>query len=279
MTQPETEAQGLIGGLGKYPSTASHGPFVHVTFGAARRGGEGFPVHFHNDSILIALTPITPGDRGVSPLNNEMHMKVKAAIEAVIVFSLTLLLIALVSFSPIGNWRWQDVPFYLRTGKRLTRQASEIAIQFRGVPHQSFPPKATLDWQPSCLVISIQPDEGIVLRFQAKHPGPKMHLRSVEMQFNYQDAFSARSPDPYETLLWDVMKDDATLLMRADQVEAAWRVLIPVLDGCAVAPPSDFPNYAAGTWGPEDTQGLLAQKHHWPLPTELIGHHNTKGER
>jgi glucose-6-phosphate 1-dehydrogenase len=178
----------------------------------------------------------------------------------------------------LDNWRWQDVPFYLRTGKRLARQASEIAIQFRSVPHQSFPTEATLDWQPSRLTMSIHPDEGIVLRFQAKHPGPKMHLRSVEMKFNYRDTFAARSPDAYETLLWDVMKNDATLFMRADQVEAAWQLLMPVLDVWAVAPPSDFPNYAAGTWGPEDTQGLLAQGHSWPLPTELAGQHKRKGK-
>ena len=170
----------------------------------------------------------------------------------------------------LDNWRWQGVPFYLRTGKRLARQASEITIQFRGVPHQSFPVESTVDWQSSRLVMSIQPDEGIVLRFQAKHPGATMQLRSVEMQFNYQDAFAARSPDAYETLLWDVMKNDATLFMRADQVEAAWQLLMPVLDVWAVAPPSDFPNYAAGTWGPEDAQGLLAQGHSWPLPAELI---------
>jgi glucose-6-phosphate 1-dehydrogenase len=171
----------------------------------------------------------------------------------------------------LDNWRWQDVPFYLRTGKRLARQASEITIQFRAVPHQSFPPEATLDWQPSRLVMSINPDEGIVLRFQAKHPGSKMHLRSVEMKFNYRDTFTAPSPDAYETLLWDVINNDATLFMRADQVEAAWRLLMPVLNVWAVAPPSDFPNYAAGTWGPEETQGLLAHGHSWPLPTELVG--------
>ena len=126
--------------------------------------------------------------------------------------------------------------------------------------------------------MSIQPDEGIVLRFQAKHPGPMMHLRSVEMQFNYQDAFATRSPEAYETLLWDVMKNDATLFMRADQVEAAWRLLMPVLDVWAAAPPSDFPNYAAGTWGPENAQGLLAQGHSWPLPTELAGQCKKKGK-
>ena len=90
--------------------------------------------------------------------------------------------------------------------------------------------EATLDWQPSRLVMSIQPDEGIVLRFQAKHPGPKMHLRPVDMQFNYRESFATPSPDAYETLLWDVMNNDATLFMRADQVEAAWRLLMPVLE-------------------------------------------------
>ena len=140
----------------------------------------------------------------------------------------------------VDNWRWQDVPFYLRTGKRLPRQVSEIAIQFRAVPHQSFPAEATLDWQPSRLVMSIQPDEGIVLRFQAKHPGPKMQLRPVDMRFNYRESFAAPSPDAYETLLWDVMKNDATLFMRADQVEAAWRLLMPVLEVWAASAAQRF---------------------------------------
>jgi glucose-6-phosphate 1-dehydrogenase len=176
----------------------------------------------------------------------------------------------------VDNWRWQDVPFYLRTGKRLPRQVSEVAIQFRAVPHQSFPPEATLDWQPSRLVMSIQPDQGIVLRFQAKHPGQKMLLQPVNMRFNYQETFAAPSPDAYETLLWDVMNNDATLFMRADQVEAAWRLLMPVLEGWKANPPSDFPNYAGGTWGPHATQSLLAQQgHSWPLPVELVAPRNT----
>jgi glucose-6-phosphate 1-dehydrogenase len=170
----------------------------------------------------------------------------------------------------IDNWRWQDVPFYLRTGKRLPQQVSEISIQFRPVPHQSFPAEASLSWLPSRLVISIQPDEGIVLGFQAKYPGPKMQLRPVDMRFSYRESFDAPSPDPYETLLWDVMKNDATLFMRADQVEAAWQILMPVLQGWQATPPSDFPNYAAGTWGPEDAQRLLSQGHQWPLPTTLV---------
>ncbi len=171
----------------------------------------------------------------------------------------------------IDNWRWQDVPFYLRTGKRLPEQASEIAIQFRAVPHRSFPPEASLGWQPSRLILSIQPEEGIVLGFQAKYPGPKMQLRPVDMRFYYQKSFDAPSPDAYETLLWDVMKSDATLFMRADQVEAAWQLLTPVLEAWQETAPSDFPNYDAGAWGPENAQALLAPGHRWPLPTELAG--------
>ena len=92
------------------------------------------------------------------------------------------------------------------------------------------------------------------------------------MRFSYHQSFDAPSPDAYETLLWDVMKNDATLFMRADQVQAAWQWLMPVLDVWAEAPPSDFPNYAAGTWGPENVQSLLGQGHSWPLPTDLAGH-------
>jgi glucose-6-phosphate 1-dehydrogenase len=172
----------------------------------------------------------------------------------------------------VDNWRWQDVPFYLRTGKRLPCQVSEVAIQFRAVPHQAFPTEATLDWQASRLVMSIQPDEGIVLRFQAKHPGPKMVLQPVDMRFNYRESFATPSAEAYVTLLSDVIDNDATLFMRADQVEAAWRLLMPVLDAWDASPPNDFPNYAGGTWGPDATQGLLVQQgHSWPAPVELAG--------
>jgi len=162
----------------------------------------------------------------------------------------------------VDNWRWQGVPFYLRTGKCLPRQVSEVAIQFRTVPHRSFPPEAGRDWHPSCLVLSIQPDEGILLGFQAKYPGPKMLLRPVEMRFNYEDSFAVPSPDAYETLLWDVMNNDPTLFMRADQVEAAWQVLMPVLEAWAESNPRNFPNYAAGSWGPKAADELLAREGH-----------------
>jgi glucose-6-phosphate 1-dehydrogenase len=162
----------------------------------------------------------------------------------------------------VDNWRWQGVPFYLRTGKRMPRQVSEVVIQFRTVPHQSFPPESRQDWHPSRLVLSIQPWEGIALEFQAKVPGPKVLLRPVEMRFNYQDSFTALSPDAYETLLLDVINRDPTLFMRADQVEAAWSVLMPVLAAWGKKTPRDFPNYAAGSWGPKAADELLARQGH-----------------
>ncbi len=162
----------------------------------------------------------------------------------------------------VDNWRWQGIPFYLRTGKRLPRQFSEVAIHFRTVPHQSFPPESNRDWTPSRLVLSIQPEEGIVMGFQAKFPGPNMLLRPVEMRFTYQDSFAVPSPEAYETLLWDVMNNDPTLFMRADQVEAAWQLLVPVLKAWAKSTPRDFPNYAAGSWGPKAADELLAREGH-----------------
>jgi glucose-6-phosphate 1-dehydrogenase len=164
----------------------------------------------------------------------------------------------------VDNWRWQGVPFYLRTGKRLPRKFSEVAIQFRSVPHQSFPPESSRDWHPSRLVLSIQPEEGIVMDFQAKYPGPEMLLRPVEMRFTYQDGFAVPSPNAYETLLGDVMNNDPTLFMRADQVEAAWRLLMPVLEAWTESRPRHFPNYAAGSWGPKAARELLAcEGHAW----------------
>lgn len=171
----------------------------------------------------------------------------------------------------IDNWRWQGVPFYLRTGKRLPEQVSEISIRFRSVPHQAFPNSAIQDYQPGRLVICVQPDEGIVLKFQAKQPGQEMRLRPVNMHFCYEEAFRKTSPEAYETLLWDVMAGDPTLFMRADQVEAAWRILTPVLDYWADNPPMDFPNYTAGTWGPGAAEGLISSDgRYWLLPTDLM---------
>jgi glucose-6-phosphate 1-dehydrogenase len=157
----------------------------------------------------------------------------------------------------VDNWRWQDVPFYLRTGKRLKTKISEVAIQFKPVPHQSFPKAASLDWQPNSLIIHIQPQEEISLRFQAKQPGSSLNLTPVNMNFSYQEAFKSKSPEAYETLLTDVMCGDATLFMRADQVEASWSVLMPVLNVWENSTPRAFPNYASGTWGPKNADVLI----------------------
>jgi glucose-6-phosphate 1-dehydrogenase len=167
----------------------------------------------------------------------------------------------------VDNWRWQDVPFYLRTGKRLPFRASEAVIQFRPVPHQSFPSSAVADWQSNRLAIRIQPEESIILRFQAKQPGPSVRLSPVDMHFCYEDAFKFTSPEAYETLLWDVMMGDATLFMRADQVEAAWSVVTPVLEAWEAVAPVDLPNYQAGAWGPEAAEALIAQDgRSWLMP-------------
>ncbi len=170
----------------------------------------------------------------------------------------------------IDNWRWNGVPFYLRTGKRMPRRVSEISVQFRPVPHRAFPAGADEAFQPNRLVIRIQPDEGIVLRFQAKRPGPSMLLQPVAMRFDYDEAFDT-PPEAYETLLLDAIRGDATLFMRADQVDAAWHVVDPVLEAWASAPPAEFPNYAAGTWGPAAADRMLARDgRSWiePLPAD-----------
>ncbi|MBT0892559.1 glucose-6-phosphate dehydrogenase [Geobacter hydrogenophilus] len=170
----------------------------------------------------------------------------------------------------IDNWRWQGVPFYLRTGKRLRAKVSEVAILFRPAPHQLFPPAAVESWQPNRLVLRIQPEEGIATRIQVKQPGTRLLLGAVDMGFRYHDAFHAASPEAYETLLLDVICGDATLFMRADQVESAWGVISPILDTWESVPPADFPNYQAGSWGPETADLLIAKEgHSWVQPDLL----------
>jgi glucose-6-phosphate 1-dehydrogenase len=159
----------------------------------------------------------------------------------------------------IDNWRWQNVPFYLRTGKRMNETISVITIQFKPVPHQAFPSESAENWQPNKLILNIQPDMGIRLRFQAKQPGLNMHLTPVDMLFDYSSSYTIGTPEAYETLLLDVIEGDATLFMRADQVEAAWDVLMPVIDTWNSNPSINFPNYAAGMQGPEDAEALIAR--------------------
>jgi glucose-6-phosphate 1-dehydrogenase len=159
----------------------------------------------------------------------------------------------------VDDWRWSGVPFYLRTGKRLPKRATEIAIQFKEVPHRLFKDSSS-EPDPNLLAIRIQPDEGIMLRFGAKVPGLGIDVRSVTMDFTYGSAFSVDSPDAYETLILDALLGDASLFTRADEVETAWGIVTPIIDSWANDDPPNFPNYEAGTWGPEEADQLLKRE-------------------
>jgi glucose-6-phosphate 1-dehydrogenase len=165
----------------------------------------------------------------------------------------------------IENWRWAGVPFYVRTGKKLPKRATEIAIQYNTAPHALFTPEgASLDgttMRPNLLILRIQPEEGISLRFLSKLPGSGMRLRPVSMDFNYGSSFGERSPSAYETLLVDALTGDATLYTRQDMVEASWRAVQPILDDWATRK-FDFPNYEPGTWGPAAADEMLARQGH-----------------
>jgi glucose-6-phosphate 1-dehydrogenase len=164
----------------------------------------------------------------------------------------------------IDNWRWAGVPFYLRTGKALSAQHTHIVIQFRRAPFVLFRDTQVENLMPNQLVLHIQPQEGISLRFAAKVPGPVMQLGAVDMNFNYSDYFGTQASTGYERLLHDCMIGDQTLFQRADMVEAGWCVVSPVLDVWKALPPRYFPNYAAGSWGPKDADELLERDgRHW----------------
>ena len=150
----------------------------------------------------------------------------------------------------IDNWRWAGVPFFLRTGKRLPKRASEISVQLKDVPPILFnaDPAAPLD--PNVLTIRIQPDEGFALGISSKVPGPRVRIYPVKMDFRYSSTFGASSPEAYERLLLDVMAGDPTLFMRRDAVEAAWRWITPILERWAEQVQTPLPTYPAGEWGP-----------------------------
>jgi glucose-6-phosphate 1-dehydrogenase len=160
----------------------------------------------------------------------------------------------------IDNWRWAGVPFYMRTGKRLVKRVTEIAIQFKPVPHRLFQSNETDRLDPNVLVLEIQPDEGIDLNFKVKVPGPSFELRPVNMVFGYGTAFQVQLPEAYERLLLDAMLGDRTLFIRRDEVEAAWSIIENVIDGWARQDVKSLPTYEAGTWGPIEAEMLLARE-------------------
>ena len=159
----------------------------------------------------------------------------------------------------IDNWRWADVPFYLRTGKRLAARDTEITINFRRAPFVLFRDTPVDRLSHNHLVLHIQPDEGITMRFGAKIPGPILKIGAVDMDFDYEDYFGNTPSTGYERLLHDCMVGDATLFQRADQVEAAWSVVAPIQAAWNSGPTLDFPNYKAGTWGPKEADELLTR--------------------
>ena len=159
----------------------------------------------------------------------------------------------------IDNWRWADVPFYLRTGKRLKDRKTEIVINFREAPFVLFKNTSIDQLKDNRLIIHIQPDEGISMKFGAKQPGPIMQLGTVMMDFNYVDYFGSTPDTGYERLMLDCMLGDATLFQRADMVETSWNLIQPILDVWSALPARNFPNYAAGSWGPQEADQLLHQ--------------------
>jgi glucose-6-phosphate 1-dehydrogenase len=157
----------------------------------------------------------------------------------------------------IENWRWAGVPFYLRTGKRLPKRASEVAIQFREVPKILFNAQPDVPLEPSVLSIRLAPEESMALRIACKLPGPKVRIYPVKMEFNYNSSFGGSSPEAYERLILDVMAGDATLFMRRDAVEAAWRFVMPILERWEQRRERFLPEYRAGTWGPVEADRVI----------------------
>jgi glucose-6-phosphate 1-dehydrogenase len=159
----------------------------------------------------------------------------------------------------VDDWRWADVPFYVRSGKRLPKQVTEISIHFRRAPHLLFGRTPGDRLEANVLALQIQPDEGISLKFVAKRPGQGLRVRPVNMEFRYGSAFGVAAPSAYETLLLECLHGDATLFASGDWVEQAWAHVMPIIDTWAGTEPINFPNYEAGTWGPQEADVLLAR--------------------
>jgi glucose-6-phosphate 1-dehydrogenase len=159
------------------------------------------------------------------------------------------------------NWRWAGVPFYIRSGKRMARRITEIAIQFKEAPHALFGPRVAETIEANTLIVRVQPNEGITLRFNAKVPGQVTNIRGVNMDFRYGASFGARLAEAYERLLLDCILGDSTLYARRDMTERGWEIVTPVLERWAEEPPGgEFPNYEAGSWGPKASDEMLARE-------------------
>jgi glucose-6-phosphate 1-dehydrogenase len=163
----------------------------------------------------------------------------------------------------VDNWRWAGVPFYLRTGKRLARKVTEIAVTLKPVPHLAFSQEGSLGVHPNQLVLTLQPNEGVSLHLGAKIPGTRMMIRTVNMEFLYGTAFLSQSPEAYERLITDAMRGDATLFTRNDEVEAQWRICDPIVTAWAQKPGPPVASYEAGSQGPSEAKQLLCEGDSW----------------
>jgi glucose-6-phosphate 1-dehydrogenase len=163
----------------------------------------------------------------------------------------------------IQSWRWAGVPFYLRTGKRLARKVTEIAVTLKPVPHMAFQQEGSVGVTPNQLVMTVQPNEGVSLSLGAKIPGTRMRIRPVNMEFNYGTSFMSQSPEAYERLIMDAMRGDATLFTRNDEVEAQWRICDPVVQRWAQETDEELPQYPAGSQGPDEAEALLEDGDGW----------------
>jgi glucose-6-phosphate 1-dehydrogenase len=220
-------------------------------------------LRYKQEEALRALQPIAPNDvaehvvRGqygsgtadgnsVVAYRQSPHVAPDSATETFVALKLA-----------IDNWRWAGVPFYLRTGKSMAMRTSEIVIQFRRAPYSLFRDTPVERLDPNRIVLQIQPNDGIHLSFEAKVPGPHVQLGTVEMKFAYLDYFGNQCRTGYETLLYDCMIGDSTLFKSAQAIEDGWRIVQPILDAWRDSKPSDFPNYASGSWGPAASDQLL----------------------
>jgi glucose-6-phosphate 1-dehydrogenase len=225
--------------------------------------------------VLNCLRPMTPADvektvvRGQYIEGDEHGKRVpsyrkevresfaimKKPLPAASVNSATETYVAMKMF--IDNWRWAGVPFYLRTGKRLPKRASEVAIQFKEVPQVLFNDHPEVPLEPTVLALRVQPEEGLSMRIASKMPGPKVRIYPVKMEFNYSSSFGGASPEAYERLILDVMAGDATLFMRRDAVEAAWEFVMPILNHWEHSRVLNLPEYQCGTWGPVEADRII----------------------
>ena len=163
----------------------------------------------------------------------------------------------------VSNWRWAGVPFYLRTGKRLARKVTEIAVTLKPVPHLAFRSSGSVGVQANQIILTVQPDEGVSVSLGAKIPGPTMRIRPVNMEFRYGTAFMSESPEAYERLILDAMRGDATLFTRNDEIEALWAIIDPILTAWHVDTSSQIAQYRSGSSGPEEADKLLDPGHRW----------------